>query len=112
MSNLAGLPPLGIKQQVSGRDPDRLAFVRSLPCCICWEYSMPQLSPTQAHHCIHGRYSARKAPDTMTIPLCEGHHQGLLDITKIALHQQPSRWKRLYGPDTGWIGWVEERIGI
>jgi hypothetical protein len=46
----------------------------------------------------------------MTIPLCEGHHQGLMDTGKVALHQQPSKWKRLYGQDTDWITWTEERI--
>lgn len=88
-----------------------MARVRSLPCVICHEWDMVQQSPTAAHHCIHGRYSARKAPDIMTIPLCEGHHQGLLDTTKIALHQHPSKWKRLYGEDTGWLSWVETRLG-
>ena len=91
-------------------DPDRLDKLHDLPCCICWEWGMEQLSPTAAHHCIHGRHSARKVPDRMTIPLCEGHHQGHLDTSKIALHQQPAEWKRRYGLDTRWISWADERI--
>lgn len=98
------------KAQREGRDPAHMARVAALPCCICHEYGEPQLSRTHVHHCIHGRYSTRRAPDSMTIPLCEGHHQGLLDTSKLAVHQHPSRWKREYGPDTDWISWTEERL--
>jgi hypothetical protein len=52
----------------------------------------------------------RKSPDSMTIPLCEGHHQGLRDTTKIALHREPNAWRDAYGLDTDWISWTEERI--
>jgi len=110
MTNLANRPPLGLKETREGKDPARLAAVAAMPCCICHEWGEPQLSPTQVHHCIHGRYSTRRAPDCMTIPLCEGHHQGLVDTSKLALHQHPSKWRRLYGEDTGWLSWVEARL--
>ena len=111
MNNLAGKPPLGLKPDREGKDPARLEAVAALPCVICHEFGLIQLSPTQVHHCIHGRYGTRKSPDSMTIPLCEGHHQGLFDTSKIALHQEPTRWKAEYGPDTHWLSWVEERMG-
>lgn len=98
------------KSQRPADDHTHLKLVRGLPCVICHEWAMVQLSPTSAHHCIHGRFSARKTPDCMAIPLCEGHHQGLRDISKIALHNEPSKWKRLYGQDTDWISWVEDRL--
>ena len=85
----------------------RLAAVASLPCIICREYGFKQESRTQVHHCIHGRYSTKRAPDSMTIPLCEGHHQGLRDTSKIALHREPDRWRQEYGQDTDWISAVE-----
>lgn len=91
-------------------DPDRLNAIRRLPCCICEEWGMTQHSPTQAHHCIHGRYGTRRTPDSMAIPLCEGHHQGLRDSTKIALHREPDEWKSRYGADTDWISWAEKRL--
>ena len=94
----------------AGHDQARLAAIAVLPCVICTEWGMDQRSPTQVHHCIHGRYGTRRTPDSMTIPLCEGHHQGLFDTSKIALHREPSEWKRQYGDDTGWISWAEERI--
>lgn len=108
--NLARKPPLGLKSPPTGRDPDRLARVANLPCCICHEHGMTQLSPTQVHHCIHGRHSRARAPDAMTIPLCEGHHQGNFDASKIALHRAPAKWREEYGPDTNWISWTEERL--
>jgi hypothetical protein len=101
----------GLKAEREGKDPERLARIHDLQCCICYEFWEPQFSPTQAHHCIHGRHSmGRKAPDCMTIPLCEGHHQGLLDTSKIALHREPKAWREKYGDDTKWISWTNERL--
>ena len=99
------------KSERAAKNPAHLAKVAALPCVICTEWGMRQLSPTQVHHCIHGRNSmGRKSPDSMTIPLCEGHHQGLRDTTKIALHREPNAWRDAYGLDTDWISWTEERI--
>jgi len=94
----------------SGADPIRIAAIHNQPCCICYEYGLTQNSLTQAHHCIHGRGGSRRTPDSMAIPLCEGHHQGLRDTTKVALHQSPKQWRAEYGPDTDWISWTEQRI--
>jgi len=107
--NLTGRPIFEKPQKV-GKEPEYLARVRDLPCCICREFGLPQQSPTAAHHCIHGRYGARKVPDRMSIPLCEGHHQGLRDTSKIAIHREPQRWRDLYGADTDWISWAENRV--
>lgn len=51
-----------------------------------------------------------RAPDCMTIPLCEGHHQGDFDTSKIALHREPRAWKEAYGLDTEWLSWVEAQL--
>ena len=113
--NLTGRAPYVKGQPVkpsrpSGKDPAYLTRVRELPCCICAEWGLPQLSPTQSHHPIHGRHGNRKVPDRMAIPLCEGHHQGMFDTSKLALHREPAEWKRLYGRDVGGISWTEERL--
>jgi len=107
--NLTGKQP-ALKPAKAKPNPAYLAKVRALPCIICTSYGLPQRSPTQAHHVIHERGSFRKVPDTMTIPLCEGHHQGLMDTSKIALHQQPSRWKREYGPDHTYVAITQDMI--
>lgn len=107
--NLTGRP-ITAKPERAKPNPAYLAKVRALPCIICTAYGLPQRSPTQAHHVIHQRGSFRRVPDEMTIPLCEGHHQGLIDMSKIALHQQPSRWKREFGPDTDWISKTQDMI--
>ena len=102
--------PMGLKTPPAGRDPKRLAAVAAMPCVICYEWGLTQKSPTQAHHCIHVRHSQKRAPDSMTIPLCEGHHIGLMDTSKIALHRHPMAWREEYGDDVNWIGWVEARL--
>ena len=107
--NLTGRPIFS-KSPKRASDPAPLTRIRDMPCCICAEYGMPQLTPTQAHHCIHGRHGTRKVPDAMTLPLCEGHHQGLLDTSKIALHREPNAWRAAYGADTDWLSWVEEAM--
>lgn len=97
----------------AGKDAPYLEKVAQLPCVICHEHHMPQMSPTQVHHCIHGRGSmGKKSPDCMTIPLCEGHHQGNFDTSKIAIHREPQAWKEAYGLDTEWISWVEENLPV
>lgn len=91
-------------------NPAYLAAVRGLPCIICAEFGEQQLSPTTAHHVIHGRFSQRKTPYDMAIPLCDGHHQGMFDRSKVALHNEPSKWKRLYGEDHEWSAVIRDRL--
>lgn len=108
--NLMGKPPLGLKQPKAKPDPAYLARVRELPCCICEAFGEPQLSPTAAHHPIHGRHSQVKVPDCMAVPLCEGHHTGMFDTTKVAIHREPDLWRWKYGLDTDYIAITQDRI--
>jgi len=94
------------------KDRARLEAVAQLPCCICHEHGMEQMSRTQVHHTIHGRFSNRKSPDSKTIPLCEGHHQGNFDTSKIALHREPALWRELYGDDTDWLDRTAKMLGL
>lgn len=105
MSNLAGLPPLGQKQQKSKPRPDYLAAVRELPCCICYHFGFPQIGPSYAHHTICGRYSQRRTPDTQAIPLCYCHHQGAMGI-----HTSPKWWVSEFGPDTDFIAGTQDQL--
>jgi hypothetical protein len=107
--NITGRPILA-KPQKAKPNPEHMARVAAMPCVICHEWGLPQLSPTQVHHCIHGRGGNRKRPDEMTIPLCEGHHQGNFDTSKLALHRAPAKWARIYGEDIKWLSWVEAQL--
>jgi hypothetical protein len=77
--------------------------VKSLPCVIC---QAPP--PSVAHHCIHGRFSQRRASDYDTIPLCWGHHDA---ASPIGLHTDKRRWRYQYGPDTGYIDRTRKALG-
>jgi hypothetical protein len=81
------------------RKPDRahLARVAELPCVICGRH------PVQVHHCIHGRYSQRKADDRETIPLCREHHD--------ELHAGKASWAEKYGPDHAFLRHVAWLLG-
>lgn len=87
-------------------------LVGALPCVICHEWGMEQLSRTTVHHCIHGRGGNLRAPDNMVIPLCDGHHQGSFDNTKIAIHRNSKKWASEYGQDIHWLNWVENKLGV
>ena len=99
MTNLAKRPPLGLKFKTKTKDLKYLDYIRSLPCIICQEHHEPQNSVTTAHHTIHDRFSTKKTSDYDAIPLCEGHHQGLWDLSKIAIHKEPQLWRIKYGAD-------------
>ena len=103
MTNLTGQKPYQ-KQGKPKKDEKFLNKIRSEPCCICKRFNEVQNSPTTAHHPIHDRYGTRKRSDYSAIPLCEGHHQGLWDQTKIAIHKEPKKWRELYGPDWSYSG--------
>jgi len=91
-------------------DKEYLRAVHMLPCCICDAFDEHQVSRTQAHHPICARYSGKKRPDKTAIPLCEGHHQGLLDTSKIAIHRGKQTWVNRYGSDTDWIAVTQDKV--
>lgn len=100
MTNLAKKPPLGLKDKSKKqKNESYLNEVRKRKCVICQAFQEVQLSPTTAHHPIHDRFGTRKRSDETAIPLCEGHHQGLWDQSKVAIHKEPKRWRELYGSD-------------
>lgn len=113
--NLSGRP-IPQKSAKVGPNTAHLDRVRDLPCVICYEFDMRQNSPTEAHHCKSGRYSQRRTPDCMAIPLCHSHHHKLRaypgDEGKVGFHNAQDTWEAMYGEDTHWISWVDERLGV
>lgn len=108
--NLSGRP-IPQKPRRPKADPKRLDRVRAEDCIICQMFGEIQMSPTMAHHPIHGRFSQLKSPDAAAIPVCDGHHQANFDDSKIALHQSPDEWKDLYGRDVDYINIVRRNLG-
>ena len=93
------------------KHPAYLKAVRELPCVICEAFGEIQTSPTTAHHPICERYSFAKVPDREAIPLCDGHHQGDRDTSKIAIHRGKETWVSKYGSDREYIAITQDRIG-
>lgn len=87
-----------------------MAAVSRRGCIACRLGFEVQQSPTQVHHVIHDRFSTARSSDFATIPLCEGHHQGMFDTTKVAIHREPERWRELYGPDHAFVTTVQMEI--
>lgn len=60
--------------------PNHLAYVASLPCCVCGKEP-----PSTVHHlrCLGSSAAAgRRAGDDETLPLCAEHHQGDTGVHK------------------------------
>lgn len=139
MSNLANLPPLGLKnrsdkpekvrkpmrrvspkKEAHRRSPegkaglDYMGKVRCLPCVICDGWGMIQNSRTEAHHCKSGRYGNRREIDTNTIPLCHSHHNKLKpyagDEDKLGYHNGQATWEAAYGPDYDFIAATRDAV--
>lgn len=100
MTNLAGKPPLGLKDKsVKKKDAARLEMVARLPCVCCGSW------PVTVHHCIHGRFSQHKRPDAETIPLCHDHHQGANGV-----HTRVAWWQEEFGQDVDYLPEVDRQI--
>jgi hypothetical protein len=110
--NLANRPPLGLKQPKAKKDPKHLARVAELPCCICEAFGEVQQSPTQVHHTFSERWGTDKTPDIEAIPLCEGHHLGHLDRSKLAIHANKTSWVLHYGADHEYIEATLDKLGV
>lgn len=92
------------------KDNAYLNRVRSLPCVICEKYGRDQITPTEAHHCFHDRYSQAKVSDYDTIPLCRECHLGDWNPTiGIAIHKRKKEWRNQHGPDWSYIKQTRER---
>ena len=62
-----------------GKDPAYLAWLHTLPCCVCAHLKtqgilIPQKSPTEAAHCGPRGFS-QKCPDREALPICREHHR-------------------------------------
>ena len=56
-----------------GKDPKYLAFLHTLPCCVCESYGVEQWTPTEAAHSgEHGL--SQKCPDNEALAICKHHH--------------------------------------
>lgn len=108
--NLMQKGPMGQKAGKAKKDPAYLKEVRRLPCCICANHGFHQQSHTQAHHVICERHGNEKTPDREAIPLCEGHHQGDFDTSKIAIHRDRALWVEWFGSDREYIAQTQDLV--
>ena len=77
------------KRQREGMSPAHLAFVRTLPCCVC---GVPAV---EAHHLLRtgARGMGMRSPDRHAIPLCNAHHRAL------HAHGDEAGWLAAHGVD-------------
>jgi hypothetical protein len=84
----------GKRRELAWRSPKYLAWVRTLPCCVCGGLA------EAAHHLIgvggQGGMGT-KAPDSHAMPVCSTCHR--------KIHETPALWPEQWE----WIGRTRER---
>lgn len=97
--------PIGPKAQRPERGTaqarSHLERVKRLPCVICG-----RPGPSDAHHCICGRYGSRKVSDFAVIPLCKQCHQD----GPLAIHNGKASWAERNGPDYEYLPVVADML--
>lgn len=69
-------------------NPKHLAWIASLPCCVCGA------RPVEVHHIRDGQVgTGQRAGDDETIPLCPAHHR----LGPDAFHSAPRSWEERFG---------------
>lgn len=96
-------------------DKEHMGNLADQPCIICETHGEIQTSKTTIHHPTHDRVQTdsddghskakgqRRAAHSRGLPICDGHHQGRYDTSKVALHREPDKWKELYGNDFDYV---------
>ena len=107
MSRISPKPPMGLKvpkltpaEIRAGKE--HMGRVKQLPCVVCH-----RPGPSDAHHCIHGRYGTRKATDFETIPLCVECHRYPFPG---AIHSGKETWRQRYGADYEYLSVVADML--
>lgn len=103
--NLMNRPPMGLKapklERGTAKAKRHLEAVKGLPCVIC--HAPP---PSDAHHCICGRYGQRKVSDFEVIPLCKACHQ----VGSNAIHNGKASWIARNGMDFDFLPVVADML--
>lgn len=83
---------------MNGKEKDYLNKLATLGCYCCQTEGIE--TPAMIHHIREGMGMGQRAKHIGgTIPLCEGHHQGNFDNTKLAFHRSPKKWREKYGSE-------------
>lgn len=68
--------------------------------CYCCRVDGNGEVPAQIHHIREGMGMGQRAKHIgETIPLCEAHHQGLVNTNCVAFHRGPRIWRNKYGSE-------------
>jgi len=91
------------KRPATKAEKEYMNRVTALGCVAC-EIDGNFDTPCGIHHPRHGEDGQNvgtggRSEHTRGIGLCEGHHQGLLDTTKIAIHRDPEGFTARYGTE-------------
>lgn len=82
-----------------------MAAVASLSCIACTLDGVENRA--NLHHVRAGYGTAQRASHWEVLPLCEGHHQGMIDTTKpVAFHRAEKTFVLRYGNEILLLQWV------
>jgi hypothetical protein len=84
-------------------------------CCLACEMDGHPDTPAAIHHPRHDEHGLNygtggRAPHERGFPLCEGHHQGDFDTTKVAIHRNPIEFEAHYGTEESLVLLAEAKL--
>ena len=99
------------KKPPTKAERQHMSRVAALGCWCCLMDGHRGVT-AQLHHIREGYGMGQRASHFEVIPLCEGHHQGLIDATKRAFHQSPKLWRARYGMEREVLRAVLETLDL
>ena len=84
---------------MNAKEKLHLNKVARIGCYCCRVDGLGEV-PAMIHHIREGKGMGQRASHFETIPLCEGHHQGNWDTSKLAFHRSPRKWRERYGRES------------
>jgi hypothetical protein len=92
-------------------DPDYLARVADLPCCVCELLGVEQKFSTEVHHKLV-RGKGIRASDYETMPLCFAHHSAQTPLPfGHAVHKGTKSFEAQYGTQDDHIKETQRKLG-
>lgn len=78
--------------------------------CICCRHDTGQWVAPALHHIRQDYGHGVRASNWEVLPLCEGHHQGMLETGKLAFHKASRTWRARYGTEIQLLQLVYEAV--
>jgi hypothetical protein len=100
----------GDRPRATPEERAHLGATAALGCIACF-MDTGQFVACNVHHLRAGLGRSQRASHFEVLPLCEGHHQGNIDTSKVAFHRAPKTFELRYGTEVQLLQTVYKLLG-